>query len=203
MEISLQRKGKNLQYKYSMRYVIWVFKDKSSWIVFLTVFILSLWGFKVIPQDEQGNITVIHALLGTLYAALFALITTCLFKTIKEKLIQSFRERNPLAFAKQTVNQWKEGQRVRALKTFASGVLKFTVFLLGVIGIGAAQFCVFGSPVCTVSVGAGIVMTIFPATVVQILYEYAKWIIAAAIVLQAIGLYLMGCFKRVPSYGVK
>ncbi len=180
-----------------MLYLFWVFKDKKSWAVFVLVFLLSLWGFKVIPQGEDFQITPLHALLGIIYSLLFALLTTCLFKTIWEKVRELLEHKKPHAFLGESREQLRRGEWLKALKTFAVGFLKFLVVFVGILGLGAAQFCVFGSPVCGISVGAGLVMAIFPSAAVHFLVEYAKWIIAAAIVLQILGLYLMGCFKKV------
>jgi len=180
-----------------MLYISWVFRDKTSWVVFAVIFILSLWGFKVIPQGGKFEITAVHLVLGLVYSLLFALLTTCLVKTIYEKAKDTFKHKKPLSFLGETGEKFRRGEHLSAVKTFAVGLLKFTVVVLGILGLGAAQFCVFGSPVCTVSVGAGLVMALLPATAVSFLVEYAKWIIAAAIVVQAVGLYLMGCFKRV------
>jgi len=187
-----------------MLYLLWVFKDKWSWIVFIPVFVLSLWGFKIIPQEGGGKITPLHALLGLIYSLLLATLVTCLFKTIKEKLKEQIQSRRPFDFLKESSNQLKSGKRLKAVKTFSVGLLKSAVLLAGIVGLGAAQFCVFGSPVCGVSVGTGIVMTIFPTAAVKILYQYAEWIILGAVALQVAGLFLMGCFKRVPAAaGVK
>ncbi|NPB05930.1 MAG: hypothetical protein GXO08_06105 [Aquificae bacterium] len=179
-----------------MLYLFWVFRDKSSWLVFLPVFLLSLWGFKVIPQGEE-QVPLLHAVLGILYSLLFALVLTCLFKSLKEKAVQTFREKKPHRFVGESLSQARRGDYKGALKTFLVGSLKFAVVVLGILGLGAAQFCVFGSPVCTFSVGAAVVTALFPSALLKFLYEYGQVIILAAVLLQALGLYLMGCFKRV------
>jgi len=179
-----------------MLYLLWVFRDKLSWAVFVVTFALTLYGFKIFPSAE-GETTPIHAFLGIVYAILLSLVVTCLFKTIKEKLKHLFEERKPLSFLGETNRNLRRGEHLKAFKTFLEGFLKFLVLFFGVLGLGAAQFCVFGSPVCSFSVGAAIVTALFPSFMVQILFEYAQWIILGAIVIQAVGLYFMGCFKRV------
>lgn len=179
-----------------MLYIRWVFKDKLSYLVFFVTFVLTLYGFKIFPT-EGGEVTFIHAVLGIFYSLFLSLIVTCLFKTLKEKFIDLFRERKPLSFLGESLKSYKRGEYLNALKITFGGFLKFFVLILGILGLGAAQFCVFGSPVCSFSVGAAIVTALFPSFVVQILYEYAEWIILIALVVQAVGLYLMGCFKRV------
>ena len=179
-----------------MLYLQWVFKDKLSHLVFIFTFLLTLYGFKIFPTKE-GNITLIHTILGIVYALLFSLVVTCIFKTLKEKIVQLFREKKPLSFVGDTLKKTKNREYFSAFKTFLGGFFKLLVLLLGILGLGAAQFCVFGSPVCSFSVGAAIVTAIFPSFILQILYEYAEWIILVAILIQAVGLYFMGCFKRV------
>jgi len=178
-----------------MLYIRWVFKDKLSWVVFIATLILGMLGFKVFPTE--GSTSLIHTLIGVVYSVLFAFIFTCLFKTLKEKLVQVFEHKKPLEFLGESKKHLKEGNYYSSIKSFVIGFLKLLVVILGVLGLGAAQFCVFGSPVCTFSVGAAIVTAIFPSFLVQILYEYAKLIIILAVVLQLVGLYLMGCFKRI------
>lgn len=179
-----------------MIYLKWVFKDKLSYIVFVSVFILALYGFKIFPAEGE-NTTFFHLSLGFIYALFFSLIVTCLFKTLKEKTIQLFKEKKPLQFVEKSVEHTKSGNFSKALKTFLDGFVKASILFLGILGLGAAQFCVFGSPVCTFSVGAAIVTALFPTFAVQIMYEYAEWIILAGLVAQAVGLHFMGCFKRV------
>ncbi len=180
-----------------MLYLVWVFKDKLSWVVFGLTFLLSLVGFKVVPPEENFSVPFLHAVLGTFYSLLFAVIFTCLFKSLKEKAIQTFREKKPFLFLEETLLQIRNREFRKAFTTFLVGSLKFLVVVLGILGLGAAQFCVFGSPVCTFSVGAAIITAIFPSALLQFLYEYGQVIILTAIVVQMVGLYLMGCFRKV------
>ncbi len=162
------------------------------------LFLLTLYGFKVVPGSSVGEkLTISQLLLGVVYALLFALIGTCLFKTLKEKVKETFRGKKVLSFWGETKNHLSEGNFGKAAKSFLKGSLKLLILLAGILGLGAAQFCAFGSPVCGFSVGAAIVTALFPSFLVQWLYEYAKYIVIGAIVLQLIGLYFMGCFKRV------
>jgi len=175
-----------------MLYVRWVFKDFSTYPVFLALLLITLYGFKLFSEPTPFQIA-----LGILYSTLLALVGTCLYKTLKEKVKEGLREKNPIPFLKETANQIKEGEFLKALKGISAGLFKVFIFFAGILGLGAVQFCAFGSPVCGFSVGAAIVTALFPAAMVQILYEYANWIVLGAILLQALGLYFMGCFKRV------
>jgi hypothetical protein len=67
-----------------MLYLLWVFKDKLSWLVFITVFLIGIFGFKLVPYGGN-NFSIVQTLIGTAYSLLFALIVPCLFKTLKEK----------------------------------------------------------------------------------------------------------------------
>jgi MFS family permease len=165
-------------------------------LVFIITFLFGVFAFKVIPYGEE-EFSLLQSLIGSLYSLLFALIVTCLFKTLKEKLIQSFEHKKPLKFIDETKSHLGERNYLKALKSFSIGLFKLLVVLLGVLGFGAAQFCVFGSPICTFSVGAAIVTAIFPSFLIEFLYEYAAAIIVVAILLQILGLYVMGCFKKV------
>ena len=177
----------------TMLYLRWVFKDYTSWIAFVSIFLLSFYGFTFLP----GALTINRVLLGFVYSLLFSLVATCLFKTLKEKVKETFSVKKPLSFLGKSFESAKRGEFLGAFKTFSVGLVKFLVVLLGVLGIGAAQFCAFGSPVCGFSIGTAIITAIFPTFMVQILYEYANWIVFGAILLQILGLYLMGCFRKV------
>jgi hypothetical protein len=179
-----------------MLYLLWVFKDKFSYAVFALLLFLSLYGFKVI-LTEEGELPFLHALVGVVYSLLFALVGTCLLKTLKDKTLQVWKSKKPLSFLGESLNSLKGGDVKGALKGFSIGFLKLLALLLGILGLGAAQFCVFGSPVCTFSVGAAIVTALLPSFVVGFLAEYGKYIVVIAIAVQLVGLYLMGCFKRV------
>ncbi|RTZ59741.1 MAG: hypothetical protein DSZ31_03390 [Gammaproteobacteria bacterium] len=186
-----------------MLYLVWVFKDLFSYVVFALLLTVSLYGFKVFSQPEGGEIPLIHTLLGIFYSLLFALVGTCLAKTLKDKTLQVWKSKKPLNFAGQTLEFLKKGKIRSALKTFSLGFVKLLAILLGIFGLGAAQFCVFGSPVCTFSVGTAIVTALLPSFAVSFLAEYGKVIVLVAIVVQLIGLYFMGCFKKVrPIEGV-
>ena len=178
-----------------MLYLVWVFKDKFSYPIFFFTLIVSTYGFKVIPPQEGVNFW--HIMLGVIYSVIFSLISTCIFKTLKEKFIQTIREKNAFRPINEAVGLLKRGSYGESLRSFLKGIFKLIVLIFGVLGLGAAQFCVFGSPVCSFSVGTAIITALFPSFMVQILFEYAQWIILVAIVIQAVGLYFMGCFKRV------
>ena len=181
-----------------MLYLRWVFRDKTSWAVFITTFLLTLYGFKVLPGNTKGEtLTLLQAVLGIIYAFLFSLVGTCLFKSLKEKLKEALREKKTLGFLGEFKENLKKGLLLKALKGFLLGTVKLFAVFTGILGLGAAQFCAFGSPVCGFSVGAAIVTALFPAFLVEFLYRYANFIVFAAIVLQVAGLYFMGCFKRV------
>jgi len=180
-----------------MLYLLWVFKEKTAWVVFLTVFLLSAVGFKVFTFGGEVGIPLSHRLLGFFYSLLLGVIFTCLYRSLKEKFLQVWREKQPHRFWWDSMEAIKGGNYGLALKTFLGGLVKFLVLLLGILGLGAAQFCVLGSPVCSFSVGTAIVTAIFPSALVGFLYEYGQIIILTAVAVQIAGLFLMGCFKKV------
>jgi len=115
-----------------------------------------------------------------------------------------WKEKKPHLFVGESFQNFKRGEFTKALKTLLVGFIKFLLIILGIFGLGAAQFCVLGSPVCTFSIGTAIVTAIFPSFLLQFLYEYGQIIIIVAILVQFAGLFFMGCFKKVkvvPSNG--
>jgi len=183
-----------------MFYILWVFRDKLSWIVFILTFSLGLlvFVFNGNPFEEtlRENFSLLRFLLGTLYSLLFALISTCLFKTIKEKFIERIKHKKG-NFFKASGELFSRGAYGTAILQFLRGLLEVFIILIGVLGFGAAQFCTFGSPVCVASVGTAVVTAILPGAFVSFLFEYGNWIISIGIMLQLAGLFLMGCFKKV------
>jgi len=180
-----------------MFYISWVFKDKLSWFVAVSTFIFGLIAFGVFPQEE-GSITLLRTILGFIYSLLFAIVFTCLTKTLKEKIIERIRYKGNSGLGKlREFLQQREYKKAffQSVKVFA----EFVVIFIGVLGFGAAQFCTFGSPVCAVSLGTTIVTAIVPNTLLGFLIEYGNWIIASGIFLQFIGLIFMGCFKKIPN----
>jgi hypothetical protein len=62
--------------------------------------------------------------------------------------------------------------------------------------LAALQACTL-SVSCSASVGLSILYLIFPQFFVSFLIDYSQYILIAAILIQAISIYLMGCFKEV------
>jgi len=177
-----------------MLYISWVFKDKLSWFVAVSTFIFGLTAFGVFPQE--GSPIPLKLILGFAYSLLFAVIFTCLIKTLKEKIIERIRYKGNSRWVK-LKELFQQGEYKKAFFQSVKVFAEFVVIFIGVLGFGAAQFCTFGSPVCAVSLGTTIVTAIVPNTLLGFLIEYGNWIIAFGIFLQFIGLIFMGCFKRV------
>lgn len=163
-------------------YLFWAVKSLTFWVGFFIAFLLGLYFFQIF---EGSTFSFYRLGVGLVYL------------TFKEKLAQLLEERklkNPL---KGFIENLRSGRRKEAFLTLFREGFKFLVLFGAILGIGAAQFCVFGSPVCTFSVGAAIVTAIFPQFMVYWLYEYANQIVIGAIIFQLIGLFFMGCFKKV------
>ncbi len=163
-------------------YLFWAVKSLTFWVGFFIAFLLGLYFFQIF---EGSTFSFYRLGVGLVYL------------TFKEKLAQLLEERklkNPL---KGFIENIRSGRRKEAVLTLFREGFKFLVLFGAILGIGAAQFCVFGSPVCTFSVGAAIVTAIFPQFMVYWLYEYANQIVIGAIIFQLIGLFFMGCFKKV------
>ncbi|NPA14887.1 MAG: hypothetical protein GXN97_06870 [Aquificae bacterium] len=177
-------------------YLFWAAKSLTFWVGFFIAFLLGLYFFQIF---DGSTFSFYRLGVGLVYSTLLGIISGCLFKSLKEKLAQLLEERklkNPL---KGFIENLRSGRRKEAFLTLFREGFKFLVLFGAILGIGAAQFCVFGSPVCTFSVGAAIVTAIFPQFMVYWLYEYANQIVIGAIIFQLIGLFFMGCFKRVPA----
>jgi hypothetical protein len=108
-----------------------------------------------------------YAYLAIIYMILFSIILTCIVRTIKE--------------------------RIKSARTYEKSILGI---LASGIGLAALQACTL-SVSCSVSIGLSILYLIFPQFFVSFLINYSQYILIAAILIQAITIYLMGCFKEV------
>ncbi|MBT4334308.1 hypothetical protein HOD61_00640 [archaeon] len=98
----------------------------------------------------------------------FALTMTCIVNNIKERIILA--------------------------KTYKTSMVSI---IATAIGISALQVCGVGAPICTATIGAGVLALIFPITLIEVLSRYSILIISFSILLQLTALYFLGCFKRV------
>ncbi|MBT3395071.1 hypothetical protein HOA59_03325 [archaeon] len=112
----------------------------------------------------------IHNLIAILFMVVFSLTMTCITYNIKE--------------------------RVKLARTYKNSVLSI---IATAVGLSALQVCGVGAPVCTATLGAGILASIFPITFVKLISDYSILIISISILFQLTALYLMNCFKKVPS----
>jgi Na+/melibiose symporter-like transporter len=105
--------------------------------------------------------------LALIYMVLFSIILTCIARIIKERI------KSAIIYEKSI------------LGILASG-----------IGLAALQACTL-SISCSASVGLSILYLIFPQFFVSFLLNYSQYVLIASIIIQAIAIYLMGCFKKV------
>jgi len=105
--------------------------------------------------------------LAIIYMILFSIVLTCIVRTIKE--------------------------RIKSARTYEKSILGI---LASGIGLAALQACTL-SVSCSASVGLSILYLIFPQFFVSFLIDYSQYVLIASIIIQAIAIYLMGCFKEV------
>ena len=108
-----------------------------------------------------------YAYLATIYMILFSIVLTCIVRTIKE--------------------------RIKLARMYEKSILGI---LASGIGLAALQVCTLNIS-CSASVGLSILYLIFPQFFVSFLIDYSQYILIIAIAMQAIAIYLMGCFKEV------
>jgi Na+/melibiose symporter-like transporter len=104
--------------------------------------------------------------LAIIYMILFSIVLTCIVRTIKE--------------------------RIKSARTYEKSILGI---LASGIGLAALQACTL-SVSCSASVGLSILYLIFPQFFVSFLIDYSQYVLIASIIIQAIAIYLMGCFKE-------
>jgi Na+/melibiose symporter-like transporter len=108
-----------------------------------------------------------YAYIAIIYMILFSIVLTCIVRTIKE--------------------------RIKSAKTYEKSILGI---LASGIGLAALQACTL-SVSCSTSVGLSILYLIFPQFFVSFLINYSQYVLIVAILIQAITIYLIGCFKEV------
>ncbi len=111
-----------------------------------------------------------HNITAILFMIVFSLTITCITYNIKE--------------------------RVKLARTYKHSILSI---IATAVGLSALQVCGVSAPVCTATLGAGILASIFPVTFVELLSDYSILIISISILFQLLALYLMNCFKKLPS----
>jgi len=133
----------------------------SHWckLAFLLALLL---GYFLIPHTVLNGFNLILALF---FLILFALVSMCLVRNIKEKFF--------LARARR------------------AGILSLLAIIFG---FSALQMCAVNS-ICLAGAGAGILSLIFPGIMFSFLEKYAVIILLISTIIEALSLYFMGCFK--------
>jgi len=109
-----------------------------------------------------------YNILAILFIILFAITTTYLIRSIKDKVILQ-----------------------RKVKRSIFGII------FSLIGLFAFQVCGIEAPVCGISVGTAIISTIFPSFAFQFLNKYTLYFIYISIVFQLAALFQMKCFAEI------
>ena len=108
-----------------------------------------------------------YSLLGIAFMLLFSLIATCILRNVKEKILLA--------------------------KTYKGSLI---AVVGSILGIGSLHACAIGAPICAFP-ALGIVLSILPATLINLISEYAIYLIAVSLILQLFALHFMGCFRKV------
>jgi len=109
----------------------------------------------------------IFTILGIIYMIVFALTLTCTVRNVKERII--------------------------LVKKYQTSIVAILAAALGMI---ALQVCSIGAPVCGAAIGAGILSLLLPSIFISFLNKYALIIVIASIIIQAVALYFLNCFKK-------
>ena len=107
------------------------------------------------------------SLIAILFMFFFSLVMTCIVRNIKEKILLA--------------------------KTYKSSLVGI---LATAIGLSALQVCGVGAPICGATIGTGFLSVFLPGIFMKFLDDFAIYILIASIILQAISLYFMNCFKK-------
>jgi len=105
-------------------------------------------------------------ILALIYMLVFAMLLMCMTRTVKNR-VQLARK---------------------------SGVSMLGI-IGAVIGISAFQVCGIGAPVCGMTVGMGVLSTIFPGFMINFLTDYGDVLIYFSLATQLLALYFLKCFK--------
>ena len=108
-----------------------------------------------------------YLIISIPFIFLFALTTACSTRSIKEKIkVTHYQKKSILAI------------------------------VANVLGISALQMCGIGAPLCGASVGIGLLSTILPGALFNVLKEYNIAILIVSIVVQITTLQTMNCFSK-------
>jgi len=115
----------------------------------------------------EGVFSGTHKYIAVLFMLTFSFSAACIVRNIKNKIVLS--------------------------RTYKTSVISA---ILSVLGFSAFQVCGINAAVCTASVSAGFVATIFPGFLFNFLKDYGHLVIWFSVILQIIALYMMKCFER-------
>ena len=111
-----------------------------------------------------------NVILSIVFILLFATTITCVIRNIKERAVME--------------------------KTRNGSALSIIAVAIGVISL---QVCVASAPVCGAAVGFGLISLILPTVALGFISQYGTYLIVLSILIQAISLYYMNCFKNMVS----
>ena len=111
-----------------------------------------------------------YTLLGISFMIIFALVIMCIVRNVKEKVVLA--------------------------KTYEGSIVSIIAIA---IGLAALEVCGVGAPVCTATIGIGVFSALLPGVALGFFEKYGTYIVVGTIILQAISLYFMNCFKKMDS----
>ncbi|NCF75530.1 MAG: hypothetical protein GWO87_03535 [Xanthomonadaceae bacterium] len=149
----------------SKKYLILdIFKSKYCLLVLIVGLI---GGYYLIPKKIFDGTWY---LIGILYIIIFAVVSACIVKVVKEKAM--------------------------TMKNTGASIV---AIIFAALGIGAMQVCGVGAPICGATVGVGLFSLFFPNLSIPFLDDHALFLIILSIAIQIAALYFLNCFKKYSS----
>ena len=111
-----------------------------------------------------------YIVLAAIFMVSFALTITCIIRIIKERVVQA--------------------------RTYGTSLIGL---IAAALGLSALQVCGISMPLCGATIGLGIISSLFPGFLFHILAQWSVLIVMLSILAQWISLFIMHCFRRIPS----
>lgn len=140
--------------------LFYIFRSHYCKVCFFLGLIL---GYSLLPKEI---FLYTHKFVAGIFLLLFALVITCLVRSIKERIV--------------------------AARKYSASSLGL---IASIIGLAAFHACGVGAPMCGAAIGVGFVGIFFPAVVSNFISLNYGIFIYLAIFMQLISLYFLKCLK--------